>query len=226
MLLCVCNMSGPGTGEQTEALLNAGVLISLGKVLSATQSTNEAVRKEACWTVANITAGSSEQIGRVMEARGVVESLIMLLGDGQTDIETRLRAAEALTNITVGGTRRDIASVVEAGCLAAMTCLMAESDDALVLCTVMEGVVDFALLRFCSLGGGRRSRHCTQLSGGTTTPAYLRPSPPPAPRQQRPRFCAPSFTSRPTHGRPSSPLPLPHLKAFPLPLSPLLPLCA
>lgn len=48
-----------GDDVQTQVILNSGALPCLLHLLS---SVKESVRKEACWTLSNITAGNRQQI--------------------------------------------------------------------------------------------------------------------------------------------------------------------
>lgn len=48
-----------GDDVQTQVILNCGALPCLFRLLS---SPKETVRKEACWTLSNITAGNRQQI--------------------------------------------------------------------------------------------------------------------------------------------------------------------
>jgi hypothetical protein len=50
-----------GKDTETQAVINAGVLPQLRNLMMS--ATKENVRKEACWTVSNITAGNQEQVG-------------------------------------------------------------------------------------------------------------------------------------------------------------------
>ena len=59
-------------------ILNCSVLPCLLSLLSGT-SMKESVRKEACWTISNITAGNRQQIQAVIDAN-VFPVLIDILG--------------------------------------------------------------------------------------------------------------------------------------------------
>lgn len=48
-----------GDDSQTQVILNCQALAYLHPLLS---STKESIRKEACWTISNITAGNKQQI--------------------------------------------------------------------------------------------------------------------------------------------------------------------
>ena len=48
-----------GTDAQTQVMINNSVLSALGQLL---QSPKDSIRKEVCWTISNITAGTAQQI--------------------------------------------------------------------------------------------------------------------------------------------------------------------
>ena len=63
-------------------------------------ATKESIRKEACWTISNITAGNRQQIQAVIDAN-VFPVLIDILS--RAEFKTRKEAAWAITNATSGG---------------------------------------------------------------------------------------------------------------------------
>ena len=63
-------------------------------------SSKESIRKEACWTISNITAGNREQIQTVVDAN-IFPVLIEILS--RAEFKTRKEAAWAITNATSGG---------------------------------------------------------------------------------------------------------------------------
>ena len=60
----------------------------------------ESIRKEACWTISNVTAGNRQQIQAVIDAN-VFPVLIDILS--RAEFKTRKEAAWAITNATSGG---------------------------------------------------------------------------------------------------------------------------
>ncbi|MCH1923098.1 hypothetical protein L9G15_27180, partial [Shewanella sp. A3A] len=72
-------------------------------LLSLLSSTKDGIRKEACWTISNITAGNTAQIQAVIDA-GIIPPLINLLSNG--DFKTRKEACWAISNATSGGLQK------------------------------------------------------------------------------------------------------------------------
>lgn len=65
-----------------QVIINFNALPWLLNLLS---SSKKGIRKEACWTISNITAGNKEQIQAVIEAN-IIPPLIQLLSNAEFDI--------------------------------------------------------------------------------------------------------------------------------------------
>ena len=74
-----------------------------------THNHKKSIKKEACWTISNITAGNKEQIQTVIEA-GLIAPLVNLLQTAEFDIKKE--AAWAISNATSGGTNEQIKYVL------------------------------------------------------------------------------------------------------------------
>jgi len=68
-----------GNDMQTQVIINCGALQCLLQLL--TSSHKKSIKKEACWTISNITAGTKEQIQNVLDA-GIAAPLVYLLQVG------------------------------------------------------------------------------------------------------------------------------------------------
>jgi importin subunit alpha-6/7 len=73
--------------------------------LALLSSPKKGIRKEACWTISNITAGNKEQIQAVIE-NNIIPPLIQLLSNAEFDI--RKEAAWAISNATSGGNAHQV----------------------------------------------------------------------------------------------------------------------
>lgn len=69
-------------GWLLQVIINFNALPWLLNLLS---SSKKGIRKEACWTISNITAGNKEQIQAVIEAN-IIPPLIELLSNAEFDI--------------------------------------------------------------------------------------------------------------------------------------------
>ena len=64
-------------------------------LLNLLSSSKKGIRKEACWTISNITAGNKEQIQAVIEAN-IIPPLIQLLSNAEFDIRKVRRSTAGL----------------------------------------------------------------------------------------------------------------------------------
>ena len=62
--------------KKQKVIINCGALPCLLQLLNSTQK--KSIKKEACWTISNITAGTKDQIQAVCDA-GLVPPLVYLL---------------------------------------------------------------------------------------------------------------------------------------------------
>lgn len=88
-------------------IINVSALPCLLALLS---SPKKGIRKEACWTISNITAGNKNQIQAVIDAN-IIPPLIQLLAHAEFDIKKE--AAWAISNATSGGTPDQIRYFVQ-----------------------------------------------------------------------------------------------------------------
>ena len=92
--------------------------------------------REACWMISNITAGTHEQINKVIEAN-LFPSLINVLD--KAPFEIRQEALWAIHNATYGTSENQIRYLVDCGVIHSMMNLL-ECNDSEILLTVMKGL--------------------------------------------------------------------------------------
>lgn len=122
-----------GNDVQTDAIIQAGALLSLGPLLKFTRLN---IVKEAAWTISNITAGNSEQIQKVLDA-GIMDPLLDVLQTG--DFKSQKEAAWAVTNYTSGGTVQQLGRLVEMGAMKPM-CNLLNSKEWKTVCVILDGL--------------------------------------------------------------------------------------
>uniref|UniRef100_A0A0D9UZ59 Importin subunit alpha n=1 Tax=Leersia perrieri TaxID=77586 RepID=A0A0D9UZ59_9ORYZ len=101
-----------------------------------TQNHKKSIKKEACWTISNITAGNKDQIQAVVNA-GVISPLVNLLQTAEFDIKKE--AAWAISNATSGGTHDQIKYLVSEGCIKPL-CDLLVCPDPRIVTVCLEGL--------------------------------------------------------------------------------------
>ncbi|KAL1802245.1 hypothetical protein DCAR_0933822 [Daucus carota subsp. sativus] len=123
-----------GDDMQTQFIINHQALPCLLTLL--TNNYKKSIKKEACWTISNITAGNKEQIQSVIEAN-IIGPLVQLLQNAEFDIKKE--AAWALSNATSGGTHDQIKYLVSQGCIKPM-CDLLVCPDPRIVTVCLEGL--------------------------------------------------------------------------------------
>ncbi|KAF8077049.1 hypothetical protein N665_1066s0011 [Sinapis alba] len=116
-----------GDDLQTQTVLDHQVLPSLLALVTKTYKKN--VKKEACWVISNITAGSSNQIQAVIEA-GIIQALVWV--QQNEEFEVKKEAAWAISNATFVGTHDQIKFMVSRGCIRPLCDLLTCPDTSIV----------------------------------------------------------------------------------------------
>ncbi|KAK0456692.1 armadillo-type protein [Armillaria borealis] len=115
-------------GNITQVVIASGALPALLSLLS---SPKDGIRKEACWTISNITAGSPPQIQSVIDAN-IIPPLINILQNA--DFKTRKEACWAISNATSGGLQEpaQIRYLVTQGCIKPLCDLLTMMDNKII----------------------------------------------------------------------------------------------
>jgi importin subunit alpha-6/7 len=137
---CCRRRLGAGDDLQTQVIINYNALAWLLALLT---SPKKGIRKEACWTISNITAGNKDQIQAVIDA-GIVAPLIGLLANAEFDI--RKEAAWAISNATSGGKNEQIKFLVQNGCIPPL-CDLLQVQDAKIVTVALEGLENILKVR-------------------------------------------------------------------------------
>ncbi|KAI3460773.1 hypothetical protein Pfo_017436 [Paulownia fortunei] len=123
-----------GDDVQTQVIIDNRALPCLLNLL--TQNYKKSVKKEACWTISNITAGNRDQIQAVIEA-GIISPLVLLLQNAEFEIKKE--AAWAISNATSGGTNDQIKFLVHEGCIKPL-CDLLVCPDPRIVTVCLEGL--------------------------------------------------------------------------------------
>ncbi|KAL3505666.1 hypothetical protein ACH5RR_031048 [Cinchona calisaya] len=123
-----------GDDFQTQSIIEHGALPCLLSLL--THNHKKSIKKEACWTISNITAGNKEQIQAVIDAQ-LIAPMVNLLQTAEFDIKKE--AAWAISNATSGGTHEQIKYLVSHGCIKPL-CDLLVCPDPRIVAVCLEGL--------------------------------------------------------------------------------------
>uniref|UniRef100_A0A0D9Y7Y9 Importin subunit alpha n=1 Tax=Oryza glumipatula TaxID=40148 RepID=A0A0D9Y7Y9_9ORYZ len=124
-----------GDDAQTQCIVgHPQALPCLFNLLTTTQK--KSVKREACWTISNITAGTKEQIQAVIDSN-IIAPLLHLLQHAEFDVKKE--AVWAISNATSGGTSNQIEYLVSQGCIKPLCDLLVHQDSKTVL-TCLEAL--------------------------------------------------------------------------------------
>ena len=108
-----------GDDDQTEALIDAGCLGPMAKLVS---SDKRNIRREACWAASNIAAGTKDQIGRLVHTPSMMANV-----QEQARVDewfVRREAAWVISNVANSGKPIDVAAMVEGGVFESIVALL------------------------------------------------------------------------------------------------------
>eukprot|EP00038_Savillea_parva_P008652 m.178312 g.178312 ORF g.178312 m.178312 type:complete len:548 (-) comp14523_c0_seq1:40-1683(-) len=96
-----------GNNEQTQMVLDAGLLRTMPKLLAHGR---QVIVKDACWILSNVTAGTSAQIQEVMDA-GLIPTIVHIFEHRERKVA--MEALWTIANIASGGTREQVTHVFD-----------------------------------------------------------------------------------------------------------------
>ncbi|KAF8038861.1 hypothetical protein BT93_B1421 [Corymbia citriodora subsp. variegata] len=123
-----------GDDLQTQCVIDHQSLPCLLNLL--TGNYKKSIKKEACWTISNITAGNKEQIQAVIGAN-IISPMVQLLQNAEFDIKKE--AAWAISNATSGGSHEQIKFLVSQGCVKPL-CDLLICPDPRIVTVCLEGL--------------------------------------------------------------------------------------
>lgn len=104
------------------------------------RSSKKTLRKEASWTVSNITAGTRVQIQQVIDS-GCFPILIEILESAE-EMDVKKEVAWAISNASVGGSPQQIDYMVRCHALRALSSLLNPTVEPIVLQVALEGIAN------------------------------------------------------------------------------------
>ena len=134
-----------GNDAQTQAALDAGVL---GYVAALLSSPRKAIRKETCWLVSNVAAGTPPQIAAVASDAALLKLVVHQLDAGDWDVKKE--ATWVVSNVLSGGHENHVLALVEHGVIKPLCALLATAEAKIV--TVALDALE-AILKVGHFGG-------------------------------------------------------------------------
>ena len=119
-----------GSDAQTQAVVDCGV-IEKTPVLLSTAGQRKVVKKETCWLLSNIAAGTHQQINAIFKERSVMSTVVNLVQRGEWEV--RKEATWVLSNIATGGSDAHVMGIVEYGAIKALCSILEVADSKIVL---------------------------------------------------------------------------------------------
>ena len=95
------------------------------------------VRKETCWVLSNIAAGTHQQITKVLGKEGGMQQIVELAMSAEWEV--RKEAIWVVSNVATGGTNKHVMSVVECGAIDAI-CSVLDVNDSKMLLVALDAI--------------------------------------------------------------------------------------
>lgn len=116
-----------GNDMHTQAVIDAGFFTHADMLLNHPKKN---VRKETCWVLSNIAAGTPDQISQLLKNREELNSLINLAEHSEWDV--RKEAVWTISNIATGGTDQHVHALVELEGIDALCSVLTVSDPKII----------------------------------------------------------------------------------------------
>ncbi len=117
-----------GSDVQTQAIIDAGLMSRMQHLLNHPKRT---VRKEACWVLSNIAAGTHRQISTVIGTKECMQRVTDMAVSSEWEV--RKEAVWVVGNIATGGTDEQIMSIIEAGAIDAVCSILGVNDTKMLI---------------------------------------------------------------------------------------------
>lgn len=117
-----------GNDEQTQTVVDAGLMTKVKGLLT---SSRVMIRKEACWVLSNIAAGTHQQIGIVLKTKGILGQVVEMAQSSEWEV--RKEAIWIVSNIATGGTDKQVMAAVECNAIEAVCSILAVNDSKMLL---------------------------------------------------------------------------------------------
>ena len=125
-----------GDNKQTQAVLDAGILKNIVPLLECNRAT---IRKETCWLLSNVAAGTYQQIESLFTYTGIIERIVQLSMNSAWNIKKE--ALWTLANICTTGSEAQVQRIVSHRGLEALSdAVTSAQSDPKILVVVLEAI--------------------------------------------------------------------------------------
>ncbi len=121
-----------GTAAQTQAVLDAGFLTLCPSLL---QNSKKSIRKETCWAVSNVAAGTTDQLETLMQ-HGEVLSMVLELMGAQGEWDVRKEAVWVVSNIATAAKSPHLLQLLNMNALKPLVQTLEVQDDKVTMCAL------------------------------------------------------------------------------------------
>ncbi len=118
-----------GNDQQTQAVIEAGALMSLSELLL---NPKKSIRKETCWVLSNIAAGTAQQMNSLFNIPDLVPRILRQL-NSVTEWDVRKEAAWVICNLLTSCAPPKIIEMIELGTIHPLCDLLSAGDSRVIL---------------------------------------------------------------------------------------------
>jgi len=123
-----------GNEVQTQAVIDANIL---DKVTDLLVNMKKNIRKETCWLISNIAAGTTDQIDYLMKRPRTLNKVVDAVMNDEWEV--RKEATWVLSNITTGGRDDQIQGLIELNAIEALCSTLGVGDSKIIM-NVLEAI--------------------------------------------------------------------------------------
>lgn len=124
-----------GNAQQTQVVIDAGVLNVAESLL---RNEKRGVRKEACWLLSNISAGTQSQVGSLFKQKQVITLLVEYATSESWEV--RKEAIWSVANIFTGGNDFHVQCLVQADGLVAMCDVLDVPGESRIIVAALDAI--------------------------------------------------------------------------------------
>jgi len=123
-----------GSDRQTQAAVDAGALRAVVPLLSHAKRN---IRREACWAISNVAAGTRAQIDHMMTVPGLVQGVVSSLRTGEWVV--RKEACWVVFNVATTGTPEHVRQLVASEVIEPLASML-EAEEPRILVVALDAV--------------------------------------------------------------------------------------